>query len=916
MRFNVCVLLIAFALGPAFADGHAGKFASHPPIRPLATPTDRALASGPAFFVDPAKGLDSQDGSQARPWKTVNHAIKKLKPGATLYLRGGIYYEHVVVANSATKEAPITIRAYPEELVTLDGGLREFFESPEKAWEPVPDGAAGEFRSVKEYPNLGSSGNQTHLLGNFGDSMVPLQGYKYMSDLRSNNVYFNLPVNTGPEGNIYCGPGICHDLKTNRIHVRLAHTNMKYLPAEDNYTGETDPRRVPLVIAGHAEGPTLSLRGVKHVHIFDLVVRGARDGTIEVSECENVVFDGLTVYGGRTCFVVKETVGLQVLNTACRGIAAPWTFRGSLKYRAIEARLFSASGWTPTGLDNRDFELAYCEFTDSVDGVFVGSVRNLRFHHNLLDNVTDDGLFLTAGTAYDGVTSGGNIHIYQNLLSRCLTTFAFGVGHGRQKVLADRVQTGAGVNIYRNVFDYRRPLLYHQPRSADEKQEVTSKGRFASDHGSPAWEPMNIYHNTILADDAPRYTYGTYGLANGMGKGTTRRVFNNIVVQTEALPGATLPPATTDFQADCNVFWSLTQGSTFQGDFWGKFRRSPAFADSKKKYPPGWGVRDIFADPKLVCVSRRWQDPIDMRLAEDSPAIDAGIAIPKDWPDPLRGVDPGNPDIGALPFGAVPWHVGVRGRLTMFGQNKPLAQAPSLPPLHYTPNRTEVAARRPAVAIVEGYPAFDVPLLAFALRRQNMTVDIFERRWLEPVEFGKYHAVVFNGNLLRAKAMPNKFTAEHLKQIDAYLKQGGTVILTLSGRDAFNTPDGRKFLADITGQTAGVKGGKVQVLDASHRWVKHLDPKGTAVWLGKLVKTADTALASSKGQNILGTTDGNTLLYRESVGAGQFIYIGWTVHDSLPYTRDRPSSVEDERNFEDQMNVLFAIARDLSAGAK
>ena len=33
-------------------------------------------------------------------------------------------------------------------------------------------------------------------------------------------------------------------------------------------------------------------------------------------------------------------------------------------------------------------------------------------------------------------------------------------------------------------------------------------------------------------------------------------------------------------------------------------------------------------------------------------AIDAGVEIPAEWPDPLRKMDKGKPDIGALPLGA------------------------------------------------------------------------------------------------------------------------------------------------------------------------------------------------------------------------------------------------------------------------
>jgi hypothetical protein len=271
-------------------------------------------------------------------------------------------------------------------------------------------------------------------------------------------------------------------------------------------------------------------------------------------------------------------------------------------------------------------------------------VKNVRVHHNLLDNVSDDGIFLTAGTAADDTTPGGDIAIGQNLFSRCLTTFAFGVGRGRQKALANGLQTGSGVYIYRNVFDYRRPVHYHQPRSASEPQQVTSKGRFATYHGGPAWEPMNIYHNTIIADDVPRYTYGTAGLGDHMGHGTRRRVFNNIIVQLQALPGATLPPVSSDFQADGNLHWS------------------------KKRYPSGWGAADRFADPKFVKLAADWRTPMDLRLRPDSPTVDAGVGVPETWPDPVKMDDRGRPDIGALPQGARVWRVGVRGRLTMFGE--------------------------------------------------------------------------------------------------------------------------------------------------------------------------------------------------------------------------------------------------------
>ncbi|MCE9532110.1 MAG: hypothetical protein K8T89_13445, partial [Planctomycetes bacterium] len=65
-----------------------------------------------------------------------------------------------------------------------------------------------------------------------------------------------------------------------------------------------------------------------------------------------------------------------------------------------------------------------------------------------------------------------------------------------------------------------------------------------------------------------------------------------------------------------------------------------------------------------------------------------------------------------------------------------------------------------------------------------------------------------------------------------------------------------------------------------------------------------------KGENIIGTAE-NSLLYRQRVGEGQFIYIGWQLHDTLPYTRDKASSLMAEKAFEEQMRILTNIVADV-----
>src|SRR5262245_45609027 len=102
--------LIASCCSPLVNGAETTKFASHPPMRALPVPSKRPMADGPAYFVAP-KGDDAQEGTKEKPWKTVRSALKRLKPGDTLYLRSGTYYEALTIAVFGTADKPITIRS-------------------------------------------------------------------------------------------------------------------------------------------------------------------------------------------------------------------------------------------------------------------------------------------------------------------------------------------------------------------------------------------------------------------------------------------------------------------------------------------------------------------------------------------------------------------------------------------------------------------------------------------------------------------------------------------------------------------------------------------------------------------------------------------------------------------------------------
>ena len=258
VRHLICVLL----LGLVGSEVHlpAAEY-SHPPMRPLPQPAGRPLAQGKSYYVDARRGNDDRDGSKQHPWQTISRALRQCGPGETVYLRGGTYYEHVVLPRSGEEGKPLTVRSYPGELAIIDGGLREFFEEPAKVWQVASKGSPHEYVSTKRYPQFsarpialsfpaagwepfyGKEDQRPLVLGHFGDSMVPLHGYRTLTDLRDESMLWDVDNKFQKDEGVYCGPGLWFKRQTERIHVRLAPTSLAGL-GKHAYRG---PDRSPQV---------------------------------------------------------------------------------------------------------------------------------------------------------------------------------------------------------------------------------------------------------------------------------------------------------------------------------------------------------------------------------------------------------------------------------------------------------------------------------------------------------------------------------------------------------------------------------------------------------------------------------------------------------------------------------------------
>ena len=86
-------------------------------------------AAGNVYYVA-KNGNDSNPGTEALPWRTIQKAANTLTAGDTVYVKAGTYNEQVVPANSGSAGNWITYRVFPGDTVTIDGSGINIGKSP------------------------------------------------------------------------------------------------------------------------------------------------------------------------------------------------------------------------------------------------------------------------------------------------------------------------------------------------------------------------------------------------------------------------------------------------------------------------------------------------------------------------------------------------------------------------------------------------------------------------------------------------------------------------------------------------------------------------------------------------------------------------------------------------------------------
>ena len=335
-----------------------------------------------------------------------------------------------------------------------------------------------------------------------------------------------------------------------------------------------------------------------------------------------------------------------------------------------------------------------------------------------------------------------------------------------------------------------------------------------------------------------------------------------------------LPKGSAELVADGNLHWSLAADAAAGGSaFLARVRDPETLAASRAAYPPGWAASDRFADPRFFHLDPRPGAPLDLRVTVASPAAGAGVPLPPDCPDPLGpAAASARPDAGAIPIGAEPWRVGVRGRFTMFGQLIGLTVPTSLT-IRVSLTAEELRPWRPA-ALLGGHHDAHAQALAFALEQAHFAAEPQPPERLPVGDLARYAVIVCDGHPVPPGEKPPGLGKADLARLAQWLRGGGTLLLTGRSLAMFHGP-GARFLSSLGLRevAADAPGGTPAVLQPDHPWVKHVQRKPAPSWLAaeRLVH-----IACDGRENVIGDSSGRSVLCRVPAGKGQVVYQGWT----------------------------------------
>jgi hypothetical protein len=315
-------------------------------------------------------GEDAADGSRARPWRTLSHAVAQLRPGDELRVHGGTWSETIELSRSGTAEHPI-------RLVALEGAMLDYRD--ERDLRDVAVRISGSHVEVRGFSIHG------RITGfELGDGLYPL------NDVCADEAAFHRGADPARRDDFYC-----------EGHTSAANHRVENVIIDGR---RPDGTRAVLDLPAGAKG------WHNGVNVFDeaqdVVIRNYEmtrmrhgvfaDGAEQVRSVVNLTLEGLYVhhtrnYGAR--IVARES---HIATPAREGGSGPrfWRYREGQRPDQVYLTENLARRQTVRNLVIRSSVFHANAFTDAATGEAYGNVLLQGVQGGLVErSVFSDGAY-------------------------------------------------------------------------------------------------------------------------------------------------------------------------------------------------------------------------------------------------------------------------------------------------------------------------------------------------------------------------------------------------------------------------------------------------------------------------------------------------------------------------------------------
>ena len=439
-------------------------------ILPQIFPEEAISAQGNTYYVAPG-GDDSQPGTEAQPWRTIQKAADTLVAGETVYIKAGTYAEQVIPQNSGSAGNYITYAAYPGDVVTIDGSTISLpaYETGLFVVEDRSYIKVSGLRIINAGPNDNNAGiyvDNTH-------HIIIENNYTYNTVSSGIGVWGgNNIILDGNEVVLACNDGEQEDITvagTDTFEVKNNHV--------------------------HDGGP--GTNGGEGITIKD----GARNGKVYQNHVHDII------YGERTCLYVdawdKETYNIDVyqniLHNCSAGISLASEYGGLLRNVKIYNNIVYQT--LTNGLEIGNW---------GVPGVAVRPIKHITFTNNTVYNNGSTGW---GGGFFNENPDVENVVVRNNIFSQNPTSQIVNESTAILTVDHNLIDGSQEYSYAISGTDYvTGDPLFVNAAGADFHLQANSP---AIDRGSATSAPKDDFAGNPRPQDGDRYDIGAYEVPSG-----------------------------------------------------------------------------------------------------------------------------------------------------------------------------------------------------------------------------------------------------------------------------------------------------------------------------------------------------------------------------------------------------------------